>query len=60
MKGLGVVDVHKWKTDELNVDNNYEEKNKRFRKAVKDVIEQLKQENKIVYKSIAERMKTAF
>jgi hypothetical protein len=27
---------------------------------VKDVIEQLKQENKIVYKSIAERMKTAF
>lgn len=55
MKGLGIVDVFKWKTNEIRLGKD-EEKNRRFRKAVKDVIEQLKRENKIVYKTIKERL----
>jgi hypothetical protein len=39
MKGLGVVDVYKWKTSEIKVGKDYEEKNKRFRAVVRKVIE---------------------
>jgi class 3 adenylate cyclase len=58
MKGLGIVDVFRWKTNEMELGKD-EEKNKRFRKAVKAVIDQLKSENKIVYKTIKERLNPA-